>query len=139
LKQTAESLRRDCYLIDFSVSIRAIDLVNFNVSQSLSKQKTDAPFIGGGTSAHKLLECMFNLLDGKKQTSYINADVLWITDFLIPEPTAYEIMKLRDYRKTGTKLYGLRILSADNKQENTEWQSYFDRIYNIRYREVKRY
>ena len=82
---------------------------------------------------------MFDLLDGKHQTNYINADVLWITDFLIPEPTDYEVMKLRDYRKTGTKFYGLRILSADDKQKNTEWQSYFDRIYNIRYREVKRY
>ena len=139
LKQTAETLRRDCYLIDFSVSVRAIDLVDFNVSSGLGKQKADAPFIGGGTSAHKLLECMFDLLDGKHQTNYINADVLWITDFLIPEPTDYEVMKLRDYRKTGTKFYGLRILSADDKQKNTEWQSYFDRIYNIRYREVKRY
>ncbi len=154
LEQTAEDLERDCYLIDFSVSIRAIDLMEKRRARHLRKlgvhvvenvetdeqgdsTKAHLPFIGGGTSAKKMMLQMFDLLDNDG-LHYVNADVLWITDFLIPDPPKWMFDKLKEYRETGTRFYGLRIIRDDDKQENV-WQRYFNEIYTIRYRPLRRY
>ncbi len=191
LEQTAEDLERDCFLIDFSVSIRAIDLMEKRKANHLrkigidltedyflsdSKSHTDStdltdlkspadsadgadfaslglahtgrsvrrqastthlPFIGGGTSAKKMMKLMFELLDNDG-LRYVNADVLWITDFLIPDPPQWMFDKLKEYRETGTRFYGLRIIRDDDKQENV-WKPYFNQIYTIKYRPLRRY
>ena len=128
LEETAEDLERDCFLIDFSVSTRAIDLMAKRKAERLKRigitvvevhessgipgtsespensaglssdgqahtgrgirrqpTTTHLPFIGGGTSAKKMMNQMFDLLDNDG-LHYVNADVLWITDFLIPNP-----------------------------------------------------
>ena len=202
LEQTAEDLERDCYLIDFSVSTRAIDLmekrkanrlrkIGINVvdefgvesladssssksptdftdgtvsyskdSYSKDRTKTSAdyssegmghtgrsvrrqastthlPFIGGGTSAKKMMKLMFDLLDNDG-LHYVNADVLWITDFLIPDPPQSLLSRFKEYRETGTRFYGIRIIRDDDKAENT-WKNYFNEIYTIKYRPLRRY
>ena len=189
LEETAEELERDCFLIDFSVSTRAIDLMEKRKAQRLRKlglnvsaedfslansadstdssastasgnssfsdsgshsgfastgrsvrrqpSTTHLPFIGGGTSAKKMMKQMFELLDNDG-LHYVNADVLWITDFLIPEPPQSMLARFKEYRDTGTRFYGIRIVRDDDKEPNT-WKNYFNQIYTIKYRPLRRY
>ena len=133
LEETAEDLERDCFLIDFSVSTRAIDLMAKRKAERLKRigitmmesaeadavpsvgdgqahtgrgirrqpTTTHLPFIGGGTSAKKMMNQMFELLDNDG-LHYVNADVLWITDFLIPDPPQQLLSRFREYKETGT-------------------------------------
>ena len=164
IEQTAESLERDCFLIDFSVSIRTVDLMEKRRTRNLRKigldipatgsaqesstpssdpssakpQSARLPFIGGGTSARKLMDALFSLLenDGKP---YVNADVLWITDFMIPQPPASMLERIKAYRDTGTRFYGLCIVHEQDKGSDNSWQPYFNKIYTISYRPVRKY
>lgn len=159
LEETAEDLERDCYLIDFSVNIHAVDLMEkrrLNRMRKLglqipqSSDESDAekpqrqsgashlPFIGGGTNARKMMDEMFSLLDNDG-LRYVNADVLWITDFMIPEPPRLLIDKFKEYRDTGTRFYGICIVHEQDKAENNSWEPYFHHIYTITYRPVRRY
>ena len=148
LEDTAEQLNRDCFLIDFSVSIRPIDLMLLRRQRQLSVpgltnheqpkvEKGHVPFIGGGTSARKLLDELFRLLDDERG-NYVNADVIVVSDFLIPMPENHYLTQLKRYRDTGTKCYGLSIKAADDNEYNA-WQPLFDHIWEIRYRQLKRY
>ena len=155
LEETAENLERDCYLIDFSVSTHAVDLLEKRKVKRLRKlgislmdftdpspvrrqpSSTHLPFIGGGTSARKMMGEMFDLLDNNG-LHYVNADVLWITDFLIPDPPKPMLGRFMEYRDTGTRFYGIRIVRDDDKEPNT-WKEYFNQIYTIRYRPLRRY
>ena len=182
-------MERDCFLIDFSVSTRAIDLMEKRKAQRLRKlglnvsaedfslansadstdssastasgnssfsdsgshsgfastgrsvrrqpSTTHLPFIGGGTSAKKMMKQMFELLDNDG-LHYVNADVLWITDFLIPDPPQSMLARFKEYRDTGTRFYGIRIVRDDDKEPNT-WKNYFNQIYTIKYRPLRRY
>lgn len=146
LEETAERLERDCFLIDFSVSIRAIDLMQRRKEQlyesiGLNKNEYEfnkgyLPFIGGGTSAVNMMKLMFELLNNSGNR-YVNADVMWISDFLIPYPDSQYIRLMKDHRQTGTRFYGMRIVPEGTK--DTEWTPLFDKIYDIRYRELRRY
>ena len=69
---------------------------------------------------------------------YVNADVLWITDFLIPDPPQSMLARFKEYRDTGTRFYGIRIVRDDDKEPNT-WKNYFNQIYTIKYRPLRRY
>ena len=180
LEETAEDLERDCFLIDFSVSTRAIDLMAKRKAERLKRigitvvevhessgipgtsespensaglssdgqahtgrgirrqpTTTHLPFIGGGTSAKKMMNQMFDLLDNDG-LHYVNADVLWITDFLIPNPPQQMLARFKEYKETGTRFYGIRIVRDDDKEPN-EWKDYFNRIYTIKYRPLRRY
>lgn len=159
LEEIAEDLERDCYLIDFSVSIHAVDLMEkrrlnrmrklgLQIPQSSDEpdvekpqRQSDAshlPFIGGGTNARKMMDEMFSLLDNDG-LRYVNADVLWITDFMIPEPPRLLLDKFKEYRDTGTRFYGICIVHEQDKAENNSWKPYFHHIYTITYRPVRRY
>lgn len=148
LEDTAEELQRDCFLIDFSVSIRPIDLmarrqrkrmmnIGFQDEKDENFAKGHVPFIGGGTSAKKLLDATFSLLDDE-QNHFVNADILLVSDFLIPMIGNDYITRLQNYRNTGTKLYGLSIKSVDDKEPNP-WERMFDKIYEIKYRQLRKY
>lgn len=147
VEETAERLNRDCFLIDFSVSVRAIDLMQRRKEKRMMKvgfkeeptnfERGKMPFIGGGTSAVRMMEVMFELLDDDKR-HYVNADVLWVTDFMIPMPPSHYISKLHEYRETGTKFYGLKILSRED-EESHDWEQFFDHIDTITYHRVRRY
>lgn len=159
LEETAEDLERDCYLIDFSVSIHAVDLMEkrqlnrmrklgLQIPQSSDEPDVEKPqrqlsashlpFIGGGTNARKMMDEMFSLLDNDG-LRYVNADVLWITDFMIPEPPCLLLDKFKEYRDTGTRFYGICIVHEQDKAENNSWVPYFHHIYTITYRPVRRY
>ena len=146
LEEKAEILRRDCYLIDFSVSVKAIDLklrIKQNIYESIGLKKEDAqfkkghiPFIGGGTDAHGMMDATFMML-ANEGDAYVNADVLWISDFLIPLTKKDVVKRMQTYRKTGTRFYGLCIRPTGEK--GSDWTPYFDKIYNIEYRTIRKY
>lgn len=161
IEQTAESLERDCFLIDFSVSIRTVDLMEKRRARHLRKiglnipadettetgtqpvftaksRTTSLPFIGGGTSARRLMDALFSLLENEGKP-YVNADVLWITDFMIPQPPASMLERIKAFRDTGTRFYGLCIMHEQDKGSDNSWQPYFNKIYTISYRPVRKY
>ena len=144
LEQTAEQLKRDCFLIDFSVSVRPIELRSRRKKKALERmgirpednenfEKGYFPFLGGGTDAQKMLNMAFALLDNGDDR-YMNADVLWITDFLIPRTTEDLMRRFKEYQKTGTRFYGFKI-----GEGQSNWDKYFDKIYEIHYRPPRRY
>ena len=144
LEQTAEQLERDCFLIDFSVGIRPIELRSRRKQKALERmgvrvednenfEKGYFPFIGGGTDAQKMLNMAFALLDNGDDR-YMNADVLWITDFLIPRTTEDLMRRFKEYQKTGTRFYGFKI-----GEGQSNWDQYFDKIYEIHYRPPRLY
>ena len=144
LEQTAETLNRDCFLIDFSVDIRPIELRSRRQKKSMERMGMRMedqenfpqgyfPFIGGGTDAQKMLNQTFALLDNNDDR-YMNADVLWITDFLIPRIDKELMQRFKEYQKTGTKFYGFKIGDG-----HSDWEQYFDKIYEIHYVAPRRY
>ena len=144
LEQTAETLNRDCFLIDFSIGIHPIELRSRRQKKSMERMgmreedqenfaKGVFPFIGGGTDAQKMLNLTFALLDNNDDR-YMNADVLWITDFLIPRTDKELMLRFKEYQKTGTKFYGFKI--GDGK---SDWEQYFDKVYEIHYVPFRRY
>ena len=142
----AEELDRDCFLIDFSVSVRAIDLRERrkkNREARLGKSRDDynfasnhIPFIGGGTSSRKLLSTLFDTLDNEGDR-YINADILIISDFLMPIDDCSISGRIRSYQQTGTRFYALHITT--DGQEDSQWTNLFDKVFTIRYRQARRY
>jgi uncharacterized protein with von Willebrand factor type A (vWA) domain len=154
LEETAERLGRDCFLIDVSVGVRPIELRSRRKSRALQRmglrqedaersafgrlqgenfEKGYIPFLGGGTDAQKMLRLTFHLLDNGEDR-YMNADVLWITDFLIPRTTEDLMKRFKDYQATGTKFYGFKI-----GQGESNWAQYFDKIYEVHYKQPRRY
>jgi hypothetical protein len=67
----------------------------------------------------------------------MNADVLWITDFLIPRTTEDLMKRFKDYQATGTKFYGFKITQMGQGESN--WDKYFNKIYEVHYKQPRRY
>lgn len=118
----ANSQRRDCYLIGFSVSINPIDVKRetYKVMDFFAKASS------GDTNATRLLEKIFSLLE--TSPSYMNADILWVTDFRIPPVSAALIEKMRHYQSENTRFYGLQIGMAEH-----DWHKHFDEIIRLGY------
>jgi uncharacterized protein with von Willebrand factor type A (vWA) domain len=137
--------QHDCFFIDFSVSVHPVDLKaqHYNrlfkalgaTDRDVPRKEPVIPFINGGTSAKNMMEMMFSMLDGHH---YANADVLWITDFDIPMETSLA-MKMAVYQRTGTRFYSLRITDGDISSTNNPWEQYFNAVYMLKYRRVRRY
>lgn len=146
IETKAEQLDRDCFLIDFSVSVRTIDLRERRRKRRearLGKSPDDyrfasdhVPFIGGGTSSRKMLQTLFSTLDNEGDR-YVNADVLIVSDFLMPIDRRSLAVKIRDYQLTGTRFYALHITTQN--QESSPWLHLFDKVISIRYRQARRY
>lgn len=128
LLEIADRQQRSCYLIAFSVSIYPIDIrkERARLLEFFSKTAT------GDTDATRMLEASLRLLGSSK--NYMNADVLWISDFKIPMSSPHLIDRMKECRETDTRFYGLQIGIADN-----EWAPFFDRIYRIGYTPSRHY
>lgn len=146
IEETAERLHRDCYLIDFSVGVKAIDLKlrmkkQLYASVGLKEHevmfdKGHIPFIGGGTDARGMMNATFDMLDNDG-AGYMNADVLWISDFLMPLAKPNMLARMKDFRRTGTRFYGLCI--RPKGEMANEWTRHLDHIYPVEYQVLKRY
>ena len=126
--EIADRQQRSCYLIAFSVSINPIDIRKERARLLEFFSKTAC----GDTDATRMLQATFRLLRSSKD--YMNADVLWVSDFKIPLSTSELIDKMQEFREADTHFYGLQIGIADN-----EWAPFFDRIYRIGYTPSRRY
>ena len=78
----------------------------------------------GDTNATKMLQQVFTLL---AEGRYVSADVLWCTDFRIPLSSAAQRKELLNYRRQGTRFYGLKI----GKAFDLGWAEYFDEIVEV--------
>lgn len=146
IEETAERQRRDCYLIDFSVSVKAIDLklrMKKQLYESVGLKENEMtfdkghiPFIGGGTDARGMMNATFDMLDNDG-TGYMNADVLWISDFLMPLASTDMLERMKDYRRTGTRFYGLCI--RPQSENDNDWTPYLDHIYQVIYKVLRKY
>lgn len=128
LVEIADRQKRDCFLIAFSVSIHPIDIRRERARLLEFFSKTAC----GDTDATRMLEATFRLLGSRRE--YMNADVLWVSDFKIPLSVLPLMEKMQDYRKQGTRFYGMQIGIAEN-----EWMPYFNHIYKIGYMPSRRY
>lgn len=125
--EIADRQRRNCFLIAFSVSIHPID-VRRERARLLDFFSTTSC---GDTDATRMLQATFRLIQSKKE--YMNADILWISDFKIPLSATELTDKMQEYQKANTHFYGLQLGIAEN-----EWAPFFDRIYRIDYSPSRR-
>ena len=128
LLEIANRQKRDCFLIAFSVSIHPID-VRQERARLLSLFSHTAC---GDTDATRMMAKTFELL--QSSPAYMNADVLWISDFRIPLPGSGLLGQLQEFRRTGTCFCGLQIGIAEH-----EWSPYFNHIWRIGYVSPRRY
>lgn len=126
--EIADRQRRSCFLIAFSVSVNPID-VRKERARLLEFFSTTSC---GDTDATRMLQTTFQLLQSSKE--YMNADILWISDFKIPLSSSELTDKMQEYQKADTHFYGLQLGIAEN-----EWTPFFDRIYRIGYTPSRRY
>ena len=115
---------------------RSMERMGLRQEDAENFEKGYFPFLGGGTDAQKMLNLTFYLLDNGEDR-YMNADVLWITDFLIPRTTEDLMKRFKDYQATGTKFYGFKITQMGQGESN--WDKYFDKIYEVHYKQPRRY
>lgn len=112
--------RRRCYLIYYSERIKTVDLQlndwNINDLKTISN---------GGTDATEMLKEVFRLLNTDE--SYMAADVLWISDFIVPDVSSQLLEQLNDFRKSDTRFYGYQI--GDN---DTIWRDRMNKLYHYR-------
>ena len=78
------------------------------------------------TNATQMLDATFKLLESNPE--YINADVLWVTDFVMNLVSEDRLEKMQTLRSEGTRFYGLRIGLNQH-----QWEPYFDQIKTIGY------
>lgn len=57
---------------------------------------------------------------------YAGADVLWVSDFRIPQARQPQLAKMERLRDEGTRFYGLQIGIAENL-----WKKHFDEMIQI--------
>ena len=116
----AERQHRDLYLVSFSVEAHPIDVKhNRTALLDFFRQKS-----AGDTNAAKMLENVFSLL---AKGDYVSADVLWCTDFIIPMCSVAQRKLLAEYRRQGTRFYGLKIGHA----KDMWWKVLFDEIVEV--------
>lgn len=120
----AHQQRRSCFLIGFSVSINPIDVVR-NTSMVLNFFSHGT---SGDTNASRMLDKIFELIETNDR--YMNADILWVSDYRIPMPDKSQLLKIQHYRTIGTRFYGLQIGVSVMVET---WRPYFDEIEQISY------
>lgn len=120
----AQDQRRDLLLIAFSVEASVIDLVEERSRITEFFKNTHQ----GDTDATKMLEEAFRYLEELER--YTNADLLLISDFLIPMVNNGLQDKIRTFRENGGRFYGLKI----GRNDNPDWPLFFDRIWHVMYK-----
>jgi uncharacterized protein with von Willebrand factor type A (vWA) domain len=121
---------RKAYLINFSVGIKTINLLDLANSMDLLIDFLLMSFHGGTDAAPALIEAI-NMLQTK---DYKEADVLMISDFVMFELREDIVKKIRQEQSKDTRFHSLTI----SKQANPEIVYRFDNNwqYNPEQREV---
>ena len=118
LNELAIRQQRALFVIAFSVAARPIDARRdrnklLELFGSVSEGNTD------GT---RMLTLALDLLEGN--TAYINADVLFVTDFLMERVHERLIQRVRACQSTGTRFYGIQT----GENPDNQWADLLDRL-----------
>ena len=109
LLRMAKKQKRHCFLIQFSVRAKYLDLSRPNAWAKVNSFVEDR--FSGGTDGEQMLDAALNMLYSAK---YAMADVLIISDFEFNEPKPSTQERMRKEHKKGTRFYGLQIGKARN-------------------------
>ena len=125
----AEKKKQKCLLISFSVNIVIVDLTKERREQRANRfgrcQKgLFLPELYGGTDVTELLSEVNNLLNTSRD--HTNADVLLISDFDIPQPSAETLSMIESNQKRGVWFLGLNMYG-----DIPEWCSIFNKIWTL--------
>jgi uncharacterized protein with von Willebrand factor type A (vWA) domain len=82
------------------------------------------PELCGGTDVTELFSEVNNLLNSSR--NYTNADVLLISDFRIPQPSADTLSMIENNQKRGVWYLGLNMYG-----DIPEWCSIFNKIWKL--------
>ena len=109
LLRMAKKQKRHCFLIQFSIREKHLDLSRPNAWAKLNSFLEDR--FSGGTDGEQMLDAALKML---YSTKYAMADVLIISDFEfnVPKPATRERMRME--HEKGTRFYGLQIGKAFN-------------------------
>lgn len=118
---------RRCFLIYYTTSIQTLDLQLSNWTLNDLRAK-----FGGGTDATEMLTEVFRLLSN--DDTYMCADVLWISDFIVPEVEDELLEKMKEFQKLDNRFYGYQIGGSD-----TLWNTRLDKMYYCPINKRKRY
>ena len=125
----AEKMKKKCLLISFSVNIVIVDLTEERRKQRANsygrcQKGLSLPELCGGTDVTELLSEVNNLLNSSR--NYTNADVLLISDFRIPQPSADTLSMIENNQKRGVWYLGLNMYG-----DIPEWCSIFNKIWKL--------
>lgn len=121
LLRMAKKQKRHCFLIEFSVRAKSLDLGSPNAWSKLNAFLEDT--FSGGTDGEQMLSAALNMLNTKK---YSMADVLIISDFIFPLPRPHTKERMQTEHNKGTRFYGLQIGGYHN-----EYYTILDEIWKI--------
>ena len=114
LLRMARKQKRRCFLIEFSVRAKCLDLSTPNAWSKLNAF-LDEHFTGG-TDGEEMLDAALKMLYTAK---YAMADVLVISDFEFDLPRPSTLERMRMEHEKGTRFYGLQIGSYRNPYNET--------------------
>jgi uncharacterized protein with von Willebrand factor type A (vWA) domain len=101
---------RKCYLISFSTSIETLDLTDLKNSLDKIIQFLSMSFYGG-TDASPAMQESLRVLE---TNDYKKADVLMISDFVMPAFTEITQKRIQKAKENGTKFHSLVIGESQN-------------------------
>lgn len=118
LNELAMRQKRPLFVIAFTVSAKPIDAKRErNKLLDLFAESSQ-----GNTDGTKMLSMALDLLESHAE--YINADMLFVTDFLMERVNERLIKRVRDNQSTGTKFYGIQT----GENPDNQWVDLLDRL-----------
>ncbi len=112
LLKMAIQQNRKCFLISFSTQIETLNLTDFSNAIEKLLQFLAMSFYGGTEAAPSVNEALKQL----ETTEYKNADVLMISDFVMPPFDELTKQKIKKAKGNQTKFHSLVIGNSQNKR-----------------------
>lgn len=110
---------RKCYLISFSTGIETINLIDFKNSLERIIQFLSMSFNGGTDAAPAMKEALRQL----ESNDYKKADVLMISDFVMPSFDKETQEKISSAKEKKTKFHSLVIGTSENQNAIAEFDN----------------
>ena len=118
LNELAIREKRALFVIAFSVSVKPIDARrDRNKLLDLFSELPD-----GNTDGTRMLTMALDLLES--HTEYINADVLFVTDFLMERVAEKLVYRMHEMQREGTRFYGLQT----GENPDNQWADLLDSL-----------
>lgn len=102
---------RHCFLISFSTQINTIELSNITTSITQLLDFLSMSFYGGTDVSSALVEALVQLENG----SYSNADVIVVSDFIMPQVSESTAQGIANAKMRGVKFHSLVINQTCNQ------------------------